>query len=461
MNKLIKNKYFKFAIVGTAYVLWVFWVWNFWLLLGLPIVFDIYVTKKVNWTFWKKREGKNNTLVEWLDALIFAVVAVTFINIFFFQNYKIPTPSMEQSLMVGDHLYVSKLAYGPRIPNTPLSFPFVQHTMPFTQATRSFLTWLQWPYKRLAGFSKIKNDDVVVFNFPEGDTVVADRQAESYYAIVRDTANYIRIQDSLTNKKIKSWGEYVTLARTAITNDHDIVVRPVDKTDNYIKRCVAIPGDTLRVIDGEVYINGKLQRPIAGLQYRYWVYTNGNPINFKRLEISEQDVHYSGNNIYNIPLTEKNLEKIKSNSSVVKVEKYLRYQKGEYDEAVFPHSSKYHWNHDNMGPVWIPKKGVTISLNLNNLPFYERIISCYEKNSLQVKDSIIYINGKEAKTYTFKMDYYWMMGDNRHNSLDSRFWGFVPEDHVIGKPKVIWLSVDQNKSFFKGIRWNRMFMIVK
>ena len=184
-----------FGIVSLIYILWVIWMKNFWFLPGLGVIFDMYITKKVNWTFWKKREGPNSKLVEWIDALIFAVIAVTIINIFLFQNYKIPTGSMEKTLLIGDHLYVSKVAYGPRLPNTPLSFPFTQHTMPLTTNVKSYLDWIKLPYKRLAGFGKVKRDDAVVFNFPAGDTVVIEHQNLSYYSIVRDSANMLRSKD--------------------------------------------------------------------------------------------------------------------------------------------------------------------------------------------------------------------------------------------------------------------------
>ncbi|HYX08642.1 MAG TPA: S26 family signal peptidase, partial [Bacteroidales bacterium] len=240
--KLLKNRYFKFGVAALLYTLWVIWLNSYWWLLGLIIIFDWYITKKVNWTFWKKRGQKNSTFIEWLDALIFAVVAVTFINIFFFQNYKIPTGSMEKTLLIGDHLYVSKLAYGPKIPNTPLSFPFAQHTLPLTKHTKSYLEWIELPYKRLKGFHHVKNDDIVVFNFPAGDTVVLQMQAQSYYSIVRGYAEQLRLQDQRQGAAVKSDAAYHHLARQYVWDNFDVVARPVDRRDNYIKRCVAIHG---------------------------------------------------------------------------------------------------------------------------------------------------------------------------------------------------------------------------
>jgi signal peptidase I len=244
-----KKAKINFIIVSVIYIAWVIWLGSYWLLIGLPVIFDIYITKKVNWTPWKKREGKNHWLIEWLDALIFAVVAVSIINIFLFQNYKIPTGSMEKSLLIGDHLYVSKIAFGPRIPNTPLAIPFMQHTIPGS-LSKSYSDLIQWPYKRLIGFSKVKRDDPVVFNFPAGDTVCLDMQSVSFYYIIRDEIENMKIMDRYAKLPMKTEKEYYKLSREKVLKEHQIVVRPVDKRDNYIKRCVAIAGDSLQIIDG-------------------------------------------------------------------------------------------------------------------------------------------------------------------------------------------------------------------
>jgi len=458
--KLLKNKYFKFGVAITIYLLWVIWLGNYWFLLGAPIVFDIYVSKKVNWTPWKKRSGKNSKLVEWIDAIIFAVVAVTIINIFIFQNYKIPTGSMERSLLIGDHLYVSKLSYGPRIPNTPLAFPFAQNILFGT--VPSFSTIIQWPYKRLAGFGKIKNDDIVVFNYPEGDTVALELPSnQSYYDYINMRIEELKGFDERNNVK-RTDEEYYAQARKEVWDRYTVVWRPVDKTDNYVKRCVAIGGDTLQVIDGEVFINGKPQKDIDGKQFVYYVKTNGQPFNSKVLEdmdIYDSDIQYSGDGAF-MPLTKLNYEKVRHLSNVTGIEPIFR-GKGECDLRVFPHNKAFAWNQDNFGPLYIPKQGDSISLTPKNLILYKRVIAHYEKNKLEVKDSIAYINGKPSKYYTFKMNYYFMMGDNRHNSLDSRYWGFVPDDHIIGSPVFIWLSLNQNKSNPGNIRWSRMFMLAK
>jgi signal peptidase I len=453
-----KIRYIKFAIISILYILWVFWVGSFWLLIGLGVIFDIYITRKVNWTPWKKRNQKNSTVIEWIDAIIFAVLAVTFINIFFFQNYKIPTGSMEKSLLIGDFLYVTKTKFGPKIPNTPLSFPFTQHTMPLTKSTPSFLEWIELPYKRLKGFTTIKNDDIVVFNFPEGDTVVVSDQASSYYSICRRYGYNFKTLDENNNRRLKSDKEYYAMGRNYVWTNEKTVVRPVDKRDNYIKRCVAIPGDTLRLISGDIYINGKPQKIRENFQYNYFVTTDGSRLNPKILEklgIYNQDQHFDGISGY-IFLNNKNAEILKGYINIKTIKK-MTLPIGQYDPEVFPHDTLYKWNKDNFGPLWMPKKGTTIKLTLQNLSIYERIINCYEQNKLEVKGNTIYINDKAVDSYTFKMDYYFMIGDNRDNSLDSRFWGFVPEDHIVGAPKFIWLSLDPEKPLFKKIRWNRLF----
>jgi signal peptidase I len=447
-----------FGIVSLIYILWVIWLRNFWFLPGLGIIFDMYITKKVNWTFWKKRNGPNSKVVEWIDALIFAVIAVTIINIFLFQNYKIPTGSMENTLMIGDHLYVSKVAYGPRIPNTPLSFPFTQHTLPFTGG-KSYLEWIKLPYKRLAGFGKVKRDDAVVFNFPAGDTVVLAHQNVSYYSIVRDSAYMMRTRDLFLKRPLKSSEEYNRLGRLAVWRSFDIVTRPVDKRDNYIKRCVAIPGDTLQIINKRVYTNGIPQKEYPGIKHSYFIYLkqdqNISDKVFHRMEI--YDV-YRYANIIQVFLTQEELEKIREFKSIQQIIANEYYD--DYSPDYFPNDTSYRWTINNFGPLYVPQKGATIKVNTKNLCLYERIISYYEKNDLKVKDGQIYINGTPTDEYTFKMDYYWMMGDNRQSSLDSRFWGFVPEDHIIGEPRLIWLSIDKNKRFLGKIRWERMLKVV-
>ena len=466
ISKLLKNKYFRFGIALFIYILFVFWLKNYWFFIGMPIIYDIYVSKKVNWTFWKSRKKKNNVIVEWLDALIFAVVAVSLINIFIFQNYKIPTPSMEGSLLVGDHLAVSKTAYGPRTPNTPLAIPFLPNTV---LGGKSYLEWIQRPYHRLKGFTKVKRDDIVVFNFPASDTVALEKSDPKlyakgnfdYYDLIRDEAYNLMYADQSQNNRTRPYPVYEEYVRTQIAQKFDVETRPVDRRDNYIKRCVAMPGDSLQVINNVVYVNGEKQQNFEGIQRWYTVGTNGTPINPRSLEgfgIGKDLTDVRNNPNYTFPLSTIHAEQIKALPGIMSVEALNLFTEGQYDRDIFPHDERYPWNLEFYGPLTIPKQDMTVEINEETLPIYKRIIEAYEQNDLEVKGDHIYINGELADTYTFKMNYYFMMGDNRHNSADSRFWGFVPDDHVIGKPRLIWLSVDKE---YGKIRWNRMFRIVR
>jgi len=459
-----KKEYLQFAIAALIYILVVIWIGNYWLLLGLGIIFDLYITEKVNWTFWKKREGKNSAFIEWLDALIFAVIAVTLINIFLFQNYRIPTPSMEKSLLVGDHLFVSKLAYGPRMPNTPIAFPFTQHTIPFIKC-RSWSNLIIWPYKRLAGLGNVKHNDPIVFNFPEGDTVVLEETSVSYYEIVRRTARELQARDNYGNPlaQPKPVASYMPMARREVWERNNVIYRPVDRRDNYVKRCVGLPGDTVTIKASELYINSKLVKDNKGQQTTYIVGTNGTTINpkaFERLGISKADQAMLSSTAYYLPLTKQNAETISKFTNVISVSQYSE-RKGDSKPDIFPYDPNRPWNKDNFGPLWIPVERTTVKLDSSNLCLYEHIIDVYEDNDLKVDGGTIYINGVVSDSYTFKMNYYFMMGDNRHNSADSRYWGFVPEDHIVGKPKFIWLSLDKEAKGLKKIRLKRMFMKVR
>jgi signal peptidase I len=458
MKSILRNKWFKFSIALIICLLMIVWVGNYWLLLGLPILFDVYISKKVHWAFWKKKGvAKQSATVEWIDAIIFAVVAATIIRMFFIEAYTIPTSSMEKSLLVGDYLFVSKVAYGPKIPNTPLSFPFAHHTMPTTTKTKSYLEWINWPYKRLAGITEIKRNDVVVFNFPAGDTIIVGQENPDYYSRIRQIVNSIKGSDMKKGRQVQADSYYKKIARKHLADNNEISSRPVDKRENYIKRCVAMPGDTILSIDGQLFINGKKQIKIENLQYRYQVNTNGSLINPRKLDemhVTKSEIGQNGST-YSMPLSQEKAEQLGKLSNVSSIVK-MTYNVG-VPEDVFPFSDHYTWNRDNFGPLVIPQKGQSVKLNLETLPLYERAINAYEENSLSVKDSTIFINGKAADSYTFKMDYYWMMGDNRHMSADSRYWGYVPEDHVVGKASFIWLSLDKDKSAFSKIRWDRIF----
>jgi len=381
---------------------------------------------------------------EWVDAIIFAVIAASIIRIFLVEAYTIPTSSMEKSLLIGDYLFVSKINIGARVPNTPLSFPFVHHTMPLSESSKSYLEWIELPYKRFPGWSTIDNMDVIVFNYPDGDTLSDKFQSNvSYYQLVRQFG-----RDNVWKNK-----QYFG----------NIIARPVDKRENFIKRCIGIAGDTIRIIDRVVYINGKEEINPGKRQFKYLVRTDGSSLNTKNLErlgiIEQISTDNQGN--YEMTLTEEAVEKLK-NFNTVKLIEPMIIPEGYQDPNIFPHDPAYHWNVDNYGPVVVPKKGTTVTLTIENLPLYKRIIDVFESNDLDVRDNTIYINGQKADSYTFKMDYFWMMGDNRHNSADSRYWGFVPEDHVVGEAIFVWLSLDEKKGLFDGkIRWNKLMRIVK
>lgn len=462
MKKFSKKQWIKFGISAVLYILFSIWMQNLWLLLGLIVLVDIFLTQYIPWGAWKrsKNPAVRNAL-EWVDDILFALIAVYFINLFIFQNYQIPSSSLEKSLLVGDYLFVSKLSYGPRVPNTPLSFPLVQNTLPFFNC-KSYLDWPEWGYKRVKGFGHVKRNDIVVFNFPAGDTVALKVQNPSYDELVAQYGRDIIRMDKNT------FG--------------DVIYRPVDKRENYVKRCIGMPGDTIRIRDNQVYIDGKALKNPENIQFNYYVETDGSPLTeeqFRLLDVSKGDRMIANNNgyfqdyfsflgftpnangqynmVYRMPLTPKALAIAEKLPSVKKIV----IEPDALGGTTYPAWYETGWTRDNFGPLWIPKKGATIPLTERNLALYGRCIKNYENNTLEVKDGKVYINGQPETEYTFKYDYYWMMGDNRHNSADSRSWGFVPEDHIVGKPILIWLSLDKDRSLFDGgIRWNRLFRMV-
>lgn len=406
----------------------------------------------------KRKPLPRSSFREWADAIIFAVIAATVIRMFFIEAYTIPTSSMEKSLLVGDFLFVDKFSYGPRIPNTPLSFPFAHHTMPMTKSIKSYLEWIQLKYYRFPGLRKIKNGDAVVFNYPEGDTTTVELQSnESYYQMVKESS------------RADVWKRYT------------VISRPVDKRENFIKRCIAIPGDKMQIIGQKVYINDKEFPFPENSEFTYMVKTDGSILNrkvFANNNITDGDkkrddlgrptpepysFHFNEHDsTYTVMLTEQTANILKKVRGIVSVIRPVQ-PAGAFLDRLFPQdTANFKWNLDNYGPIVVPKAGTTVTLSMNNISLYKRIISTYEGNKLEIKDGKIFINDKESNTYTFKMDYYWMMGDNRHNSADSRFWGFVPEDHIVGRALFVWLSLDENKGWFDGkLRWNKMFRLVK
>ena len=434
----------------------------------MPFIFDVYITKKIKWQWWRDSERPVRFIMSWIDALVFALVAVYFINQFFFQNYVIPSSSLEKSLLTGDYLFVSKVSYGPRIPQTPLTMPLTQHTLPVFDC-KSYIEWPHWDYRRVEGLGKVKLNDIVVFNYPAGDTLVTapQYQAADYYQMCYAFGYQLiengPVVDSLSLEQQRKWYELVyNTGRNYILQNKpvygSVITRPVDRRENYVKRCVGLPGQTLQIKNRVVYLDGKANKEPDNVQYTYYVKLKQNIPEelLEQLGISMEDLA-SLNETGCIPLTSTAAKVLSKRKDVVSS---IRINDDEMTGDLYPLNANTGWTRNNYGPIWIPQKGKTIHLDLKNLPIYERPISVYENNDLKVKDGKIFINGKQTNTYTFKMDYYWMMGDNRHNSADSRYWGFVPEDHVVGKPIFIWWSSDPDRNGFSGIRWSRIFSFV-
>ncbi len=426
----------------------------------LPFIYLPYLgfSKDVRWAGKDamKRYKKSATR-EWIDAAVFAVVAATIIRTFIFEAYTIPTPSMEKTLLVNDFLFVSKMSYGPRLPVTPLSFPFVHNTLPLSQTSPSYLKWVQVPYTRLPGFADVKSNDVVVFNFPCGDTIINlpnYGSAHPYYDILNDR-DYQALQwqsgERFGGDRDKLFAYY----------NNQILVHPFDKTDNYIKRCVAVGGDTIKLVNGILYLNNA-PAPIAlYAQNEYVIKTNGTPVDFAgishELDFSEEDLQnltpIRSDSSYMLTLTYSQKEVLEKLPNVKSITiSNLEVPPG----MMFPFSAQSNtWSPDNYGPLYIPKKGATVQLTKDNIDTYRRLITVYENHSLDETNGRFLIDGKPTNAYTFKYNYYWMMGDNRHQSQDSRFWGFVPETHIVGKASLIWFSWNS------GPRWNRLFKSIK
>lgn len=463
----MKVQWAKFIVVLILYLLFLYWVKSWWGLLVIPFIFDIYITKKIKWQWWKESEGPTKFIMSWVDALVFALVAVYFINLFFFQNYVIPSSSLEKSLLTGDYLFVSKVSYGPRIPQTPLTMPLTQHTLPVVEC-KSYIEWPQWDYRRVKGFGPVQLNDIVVFNYPSGDTLCSDMkyQAHDFYRLCYEIGYQRYPQrpdpDSLDAGLRRQLFEAIYQGGRQFIEENrqeygEIVTRPTDRRENYVKRCVGLPGQTLQIKDRIIYLDGKANKEPDNVQYTYRMKLKQSLSDevMKDLGITMEDL-MSLNTLGYMPMTKHAVDELKRMKIADSIE--LNTEAEEWD--IYPLNGNLHWTRDNYGPVWIPKKGESIALDMDNIAIYERPIRTYEGNQLEVKDGKIFINGKEAKEYTFKLDYYWMMGDNRHNSLDSRYWGFVPEDHIVGKPIFIWWSSDPDRSGFSGVRWNRLFRFV-
>lgn len=475
-----KPAWISFGITTVLYLAFLYWVGSWWGLIVLPLIYDLYVSRKINWSWWREPEVGPATrfIMSWVDAIVFALVAIYFLNQFFFQNFVIPSSSLEKTLLTGDYLLVSKLSYGPRIPQTPLSMPLTQHTLPLLNC-KSYLEHPHWDYRRVKGFGNVELGDIVVFNYPAGDTVALLQQNQDYYRLAYQIGdqmvglqpNMSSEQSVLATSQLKPGMSYeqqqaffsklyaagTSYMRSQPEQFGDIVARPTDRRENYVKRCVGLPGQTLQIRNNVIYINGKALPEPENAQFAYEVtFKQDLPIDLKKeLGITDEDLFTSrnGQTVW-MPLTRKVKAVLSKRTDLVASIKPAE----PAADWLYPQNMVKNWTTANYGPVWIPKKGAKLHLTLQNLPIYERPIRVYEGNELQVRGGKIYINGRQTSDYTFKLDYYWMMGDNRDNSADSRFWGFVPEDHVVGKPLFVWLSLDDDYGWFDGhVRWNRVF----
>lgn len=459
----------RYTMGGIVCILWVFFsLWAGWgWLVVLPLIADYYFTKYVNWAWGRNHENRLiRGLVSIIGDVLYVVMVITFLFTFFFQNFGIPSSSLEKTLLTGDYLFVSKLKYGPRLPMTPIALPLV-HNRLFDRETYSTTPTLG--YKRLKGYGEIERYDLVVFNFPAGDTVATKMTNPDYLTLCYQYGREVVHSDKA------QFG--------------DIIYRPVDRRDHYVKRLIGMPGDTLQIIDAQVYVDGKPLPNPEKMQLNYLVQTDGSELSretLDALEINYRDVSQSpelsasdstyqayyrntygispidsrGNygRLYEMPLTEAMKTSLQREPNIKAISR-IRYT--PESSTLYPLSANYGWSIDNYGPLLIPKQGMTISLSPDNLLRYERCIRAYEGHRLEVRDGKVYIDGSEATSYTFQQNYYWMMGDNRHNSADSRAWGFVPEDHIVGTPSLLWLSLNNEQPLLKGgIRWSRMMRFI-
>lgn len=455
-------RWLRFAFVAVLFSLWVVWMQTPALFIFIFLLFDIYITGYIPFTWWKKSQNSFvKSVMSWVDAIVYALILVYFVFCFLGQNYQIPSSSLEKTLLTGDYLFVNKTTYGPRVPMTPVHFPLVHNTLPITNG-KSYLDSPSIKYRRLKGLRNVEMGDIVVFNFPAGDTVMERVQNPDYYTLV------------------KMYGRDAVLANTAELGRQ--IYRPVDRRENYVKRCVGLPGQRIKIVDGVISIDGLPQPQPQNVQFNYFFQSSNlfDDTRWDALGVSVIDRgayqpqpadkpilkslgFVDGDNgdllpIYVAPLTAQMVDMLKADPSVTNIYR-VPAPRGEF---IFPYSKSQEWTRADYGGdngLWIPRKGDVLRLSPEAWDIYERCIRVYEDNpSATLIDGQVYIDGQQVDYYTFKMDYYFMMGDNRDNSLDSRYWGFVPEDHIVGTPWRVLISFDNDRSLFDGyIRWNRIF----
>ena len=426
------------VIIFTLLILWI----NCYILLIINLFFiDLYLTRLVNWRYITtiKLPSWISPIWEWMKVIAIALLITIFIRTLLVEAYKIPSPSMENTLLAGDYLFVSKLSYGPRLPFTPLALPFLPSMLPDGSIT--YHKSPETKYKRLKGLKKVQRNDVIVFNFPEGDTVAVEYQSQSYYSLIRQ------------------------YGRPYVESSFRLITHPVDKRDHYIKRCIGLPNDTLLISKGDVFINGKPLKNSGSQKMKYYLRTRSSMLNdsiLNVLHISHDEFTYNpSNNMHLIFLDNRSYNILKEYYQTQSIQRYTEPAISFRNIEVFPHSNNYKWSPDDFGPLLIPGKGLTIELNNDVLPLYYRIISVYEGNKIEINGEDIFINGNLALSYTFELNYYFVLGDNRHNSADSRFWGFIPEDHLVGKAVFVWYSKVPEKNIFQGTRFERLFKPIK
>lgn len=462
-----RRDWIKFGVWAVALLLFALWVGSFWLFFipGL-LIFDNYITHIIPWRWWQSSSSSAvRSVMRLVEDIVVVLIAVQVLNIFFFQNFKIPSSSLEKTSLVGDHLFVSKLRFGPRLPMTPLAFPLVHNQFPWN-GKKAYIDNPQLPYKRIRGLGHLKRNELVVFNFPAGDTVPLKVTNPDYYTLC-----HLYGRDRI-------WSDTRTFGK--------VVARPVDMRDHYVKRCVGLPGDDLEVRRNKLLINNQEVEEPPHSQLNYFIQTDGTMLTEEELYdlgVAKDDIAlldgldrsyyplyeqlgFTGETtkgfglIYHMPLTVAMRETLQKHSGVLHIE--VEPDPGQSVFTTYPLSDLFDWTRDNYGPIHIPAKGETIPLTEENLALYERCIRNFEHHTIERTPTGVLIDGEPASSYTFEMDYYFMMGDNRHNSADSRAWGFVPEDHIVGKPLFVWLSLDKDRDLLHGkIRWRRFGTVLR